>query len=284
MKYSKEFNALIGSTTENYIGHGNPNAKILFLGQEGASNPEASLEEDGRNDYLRSIKGNREDWSRNIHEGIGYDNLPECCTPSTLKSYNPLYPYKGQKFQVRSGSDEAGNLKGAKGTARTWYNYQKLINRIFELLSAERKPMTKDDDIDFHLLSFHSDMSAVASMKHKPKNEDGAESVIKRVSLLSSDFFRNFPIVIAAVGHFPRETYGNSYFGDIFGVEFLGNEETERDKWMNVSVRNDDAHTMLLIHTPQFSYSELTDNYFDQIASRVVEFAREHNINLLPEE
>lgn len=275
---------MIDSTTESYIGHGNPNAKILFLGQEGASNPDASLDEDGRNDYLRSIEQNHEDWSRNIQEGIGYDNLPECCTPDTLKNYNPLYPYKGQKFQVRSGSDEAGTLKGEKGTARTWYNYQKLINLIFDLLSTERKPMTKDDDIDFHCLSFHSDMSAVASMKHNPKNEDCAESVIKRMSLLSSDFFRNFPIVIAAVGHFPRETYGDTYFGDIFGVEFLGNEETERYKWMNVSMRNDDAHPMLLIHTPQFSYSELTDNYFEQIARRVVEFAQEHNIKLLPEE
>ena len=283
MKYSKEFNALIDSTTEDYIGHGNPNAKILFIGQEGASDPEASTEEDGRNDYLRSIKGNREDWSRNIQEGIGYDNLPECCTPDTLKNYNPLYPYKGQKFQVRSGSDEAGTLKGEKGTARTWYNYQKLINRIFELYSAERKPMTKDDDIDFHRLSFHSDMSAVASMKHSPKNEDGAASVIKRVSLLSSDFFRSFPIVIAAVGHFPRETYGNSYFGDLFGVEFLGNEETELYNWMNVSVRNDEAHPMLLIHTPQFS-DAISDRYIEQIAKRVVDFAIEHKINLFPEE
>ena len=283
MKYSKEFKALIDSTNEDYIGHGNPNAKILFIGQEGASDPEASKEEDGRNDYLRSIKANHEDWSRNIQEGIGYDNLSECCTPDTLKNYNPLYPYKGQKFQVRSGSDEAGTLKGEKGTARTWYNYQKLINRIFELLSAERKPMTKDDDIDFHCLSFHSDMSAVVSMKHKPKNSDGAESVIKRVSLLSSDFFRNFPIVIAAVGHFPRETYGDSYFGDLFGVEYLGNEETVLYEWMNVSVRNDEAHPMLLIHTPQFS-DAISDRYLDQIAKRVVDFAREHKINLWPEE
>ena len=283
MKYTKEFKALIDSTTESYIGHGNPNAKILFMGQEGASDPDASIDEDGRNDYRRSIEANHEDWSNNIQEGIGYDNLPECCTPDTLKNYNPLYPYKGQKFQVRSGSDEAGHLKGEKGTARTWYNYQKLINRIFELLSAERKPLTKDDDIDFHCLSFHSDMSAVASMKHNPKNEDGAESVIQRVSLLSSDFFRNFPIVIAAVGHFPRETYGDSYFGDLFSVEYLGNEETVRYEWMNVSVRNDEAHPMLLIHTPQFS-DAISDRYLDQIAKRVVDFAREHKIDLFPEE
>lgn len=283
MKYSEEFKALLRSAHEVYIGHGNPNAKILFLGQEGASDPDAAIEEDGRNDYLRSIETNREDWICNIQNGAGYETLPNCCTPDTLKEFNPLYPYKGQKFQVRTGSDEAGNLKGDKGTARTWYNYQKLINRIFELYSAERMPLTKDDDIDFHRLSFHSDMSAVASKKHNSRKEDGINSVLERVSLLSSDFFRNFPIVIAAVGHFPRDTYGDEYFGDIFGVEFLGNEETEIYTWMNVSVRNDEAHPMLLIHTPQFS-TAISDRYIEQIAKRVVDFAKEHKINLLPEE
>lgn len=284
MDYSKEFKALIGSTTESYIGHGNPNATILFIGQEGASDPEAAMDEDGLNDYLRSIKANREDWSHNIQEGAGYENLSNCCTPDTLKKYNPLFPYKGQKFQVRYGSDEDGNLKGPKGTSKTWYNYQKLINKILERLSAERKSMTKDDDIDFHRLSFHTDMSAVASKKHNhDKKEEAAKSVLERVALLSSDFFRNFPIVIAAVGHFPRDTYGDEYFGDIFGVEFLGNEETEIYKWINVSVRNDEAHPMLLIHTPQFS-GAISDQYLDQIAKRIVDFACERHINLMPEE
>lgn len=283
MKYSDKFKDLIGSTIEDYIGHGNPNAKILFMGQESASDPDACIEEDGRNDYLRSINANHEDWSRNIEYSTGYANLPDCCTPDTLKNYNPLYPYKGQKFQVRTGSEDTGNLRGANGTARTWYNYQKLINRIFELFSSERKRMTKDDDIDFHCLSFHTDMNAVASKKHDSMKEDSLKSVLERVALLSSDFFRNFPIIIAAVGHFSRDTYGDSYFGDIFGVEFLGNEETELYNWMNVSVRNDDAHPMLLIHTPQFS-DAISDRYLDQIAKRVVDFAREHKINLWLEE
>lgn len=284
MKYSEEFKALIGSTNENYIGHGNPNAKILFLGQEGASNPEAAIEEDSRNDYLRSIKANREDWNCNIQKSIGYNNLTESCTPDTLVNYNPLFPYKGQKFQVRSASEKSGHLKSPKGTSRTWYNYQKLINKILERVSAERKPMTKDDDIDFHRFSFHTDMSAVASKKHNhDKKEEAAKSVLERKALLSSDFFSNFPIVIAAVGHFPRDTYGDEYFGDIFDVEFLGNEETEIYKWINVSVRNDEVHPMLLIHTPQFS-GAISDQYLDQIAKRIVDFACERHINLTPEE
>lgn len=38
-----------------------------------------------------------------------------------------------------------------------------------------------------------------------------------------------------------------------------------------------------LIHTPQFS-NTISDKYPGQIAKRVVDFARTHNINLMPEE
>lgn len=282
MKYSKEFKALINSTHEEYIGHGNPNANILFIGQEGASDPYAPIGADGRNDYMRSLKGNREDWSRNIQEEIWYGNLGESCTPDTLKNFNPLYPYKGQKFQVRTGSEESGNLKGTKGTARTWYNYQKLINRIFELFSAERKPMTKEDDIDFHRYSFHSDMSAVALKKHSAKNEAGKKSVVERKSLLSSVFFHNFPIVIAAVGHFPHDTYGDNYFVTLFDVKYIGNQAGDNLPWINVSVREGD-NPQLLIHCRQAS-APLPNAYFERIAEIVCEFADKYNINLNPSE
>lgn len=284
MKYSDEFKSLVVSTTENYIGHGNPNAKILFIGQEGASDPEAAIEEDGRNDHSRSLESNRKDWIHNIQLDVGYDNISESCTSDTLKNYNPLFPYKGQKFQVRSGSEECKNLRGEAGTSRTWYNYQKLINRVFELILNERKPLNKESDLGFHQLSFHTDMSAVASKKHNHgRKEDAAKSIVKRVSLLSSDFFRNFPIVIAAVGHFPKETYGDKYFREIFSVEYQGNKGMIPGKWLNVNIRNDEECPMLLIHTPQFA-SAISDAYIDQIAKCVVTFASKHHIKLMPEE
>ncbi len=280
MKYSKEFKTLIDSTQEEYIGHGNPNANILIIGQEGASDPYAPIATDGRNDYLRSLKANREDWCRNIQEEIWYSDLGESCTPDTLKNFNPLYPYKGQKFQVRTGSEESGNLKGAKGTARTWYNYQKLINRIFELFSAERKPMTKEDDIDFHRYSFHSDMSAVASKKHDAKNEAGKNSVLKRKELLKQPFFQAFPVVIAAVGNFPRDSYGNSYFYEVFKVDYIGNQAGDNLPWINVNVREGD-NPQLLIHCQQAS-APLPNAYFVRIAEIVRDFADKYKINLNP--
>ena len=273
MKYSDEFKALVNYMLDGYIGHGNPNAKILFLGQEPAIDREANIEQ-----YKNEIAGNAGQWRNIVSNGIGYESVDS----SIIEFGSLLHPWANQKFQVRSGSEEAGNLKGTEGTARTWYNYQKLINKIFELYLKDRKTMTKEDHLDFHRLSFHTDMSEAAYKTHT-ESVDGKQSVVERVSILSSDFFRNFPIVIAAVGHFPRETYGDEYFGDIFNVEFLGNEETGLYKWMNVSVRNEVSNPMLLIHTPQFS-SSISGRYLDQIAKRVVDFAKEHNINLMPEE
>lgn len=278
MKYPKEFKAIIDSTTENYIGHGNPNAKILFIGQE----PAIDCKNNGTQ-YKLEIADNAEQWRNIIANGIGYDSID----PSKIEYGSPLHPWANQKFQVRTGSEEAGNLKGEKGTARTWFNYQKLINRIFELISAERNPLTKDDNIDFHYLSFHSDMSAVASKKHNhDKKEDASKSVLERVSLLSSDFFRNFPIVIAAVGHFPRDVYktsGNSkpYFEEVFEVDSFDTIK-EGNLWVNFNYKLN-GNAKLLVHCPQFSAS-ISNAFIDKIAKRVVDFANEHLINLMPEE
>lgn len=292
MYYSKEFKALIGSTTESYIGHGNPNAEILFIGQEGASEKDKDKELDGRNDYDRSIENNRKDWNRNIQEELGFEALPIACTPETLKYYNPLFPYKGQKFQVRyeTISKKEKNKKitrGEKGTARTWYNYQKLLNRIFELISSERKPLTKDDCLDFHRLSFHTDMSAYASLKHKHENKEAAyKSVLNRATLLSSNFFRHFPIVIAAVGHFPRDvyktlSYTKPYFEEVFEIESF-ETVNEGKLWVNYNYKLN-GNPKLLVHCPQLSAS-ISNAFIDQIARRVVDFATEHHINLMPDE
>lgn len=271
MKYSKEFKSLVDSTNENYIGHGNPNAKILFIGQEPAIDPNVKVMR-----WAEEIMNNTSQWKKIVADSIGYDSIDH----NKIEFGLPLHPWANQKFQVRSEMQD-GKIRAHEGSARTWYNYQKLINRIFELYSSARTKLGPNDFLDFHRLSFHTDMSDQPSLNHKI-NTLVTNAVLKRFHFLSSDFFRNFPIVIAAVGHFPRDTYGDAYFGDVFGVEFLGNEETERNAWMNVSIRNDDNNPMLLIHTPQFS-DAISDRYLDQLAQRIVDFARERKINLLPD-
>lgn len=272
MKYSNEFKKLLDNPYSPYIGHGNPNAKILLIGQEPAIDPEVTVGQ-----WTEEILDNAVQWKKIVAESIGYDAIDH----TKIEFGLPLHPWANQQFQVRSEMKN-GNIRGEKGTARTWYNYQKLVNKIFELYSNDRKPMTKDDYLDFHRLSFHTDMSDSAFLRHSTSMESHS-AVLKRVSLLSGDFFRNIPIIIAAVGHFPRDTYGDTYFSDIFGGEFIGNEETEPNAWINVSIRKDKDNPMLLIHTPQFS-DAISDRYLDEIAKRVVDFANEHKINLMPEE
>ena len=257
---------------KGYIGHGNPTAKILFIGQDPAIDPETDVEE-----YQQEIVGNAEHWRNIISNHIGYELIDH----SKIQFGSPLHPWANQKFQVRNETQK-GIVRGENGTSRTWYNYQKVINKIMELYSENRKTMTKDDYLDFHRMSFHTDMSDATSKKHSNTLE-GRKSVIDRVSLLSTGFFRNFPIVIAAVGHFPRDTYGDSYFGDLFNVDFLGNESSEQSEWMNISIRNSPNNPMLLIHTPQFS-AAISDQYLDKMARHVVDFAHMNRIDLLPEE
>ena len=271
MKYTEKFKALLESTSQGYIGHGNPNAKILFLGQEPAIDP--NVKEDR---WADEIMNNASQWKNLVKDSIGYDSIDHDKVEFGL----PLHPWANQKFQVRSVMQD-GNIRAHEGSARTWYNYQKLINRIFELYTSARKKLSPNDYLDFHRLSFHTDMSDQPLLNHKITTL-ATNAVTKRFHFLSNEYFRNFPIVIAAVGHFPRDTYGDAYFGDIFGVEYIGNEETEYNVWMNVSIRNNDSNPMLLIHTPQFA-DAISDRYLDQIAQRVVNFAREHKINLLPD-
>lgn len=271
MEYSKEFKALLESTDQGYIGHGNPNAKILFIGQEPAIDPYVRQDRWGE-----EIVHNASQWKKLVAESVGYDAIDHTKNEFGL----PLHPWANQKFQVRSEMQD-GSVRAHEGSARTWYNYQKLINRIFELYSSARTKLGRNDFLDFHRLSFHTDMCDQPSLNHKISTLT-TNSVLKRFHFLSNDYFRKFPIVIAAVGHFPRDTYGDAYFGDVFEVEYIGNEETEPNAWMNVSIRKSDEKPMLLIHTPQFADS-ISDRYVDQMARRVVNFAREHKINLLPD-
>ena len=130
-------------------------------------------------------------------------------------------------------------------------------------------------------------MSAYASLKHNHKNKEAAyKSVLNRVVLLSTDFFRKFPIVIAAVGHFPRDVYktlsiAKPYFEDVFGVE-LSDTINEGKLWVNFNYKLNDNPKML-VHCPQFSAS-ISNAFIELIANRVVDFANENHINLLPEE
>lgn len=260
MEYSKEFKNLLNvDLPDGYIGHGNPNAQILILGQEPGLNKDSEQ-------YVLEIENNKYQWQVLTENGTGYESID----PEEIQFGLPLWPWANQRFLVRSETKD-GKIKGKQGTAKTWYNYQKLVYRILD------KETICGSALYFHQLSFHTDMSAEASKRHGDIEFSNAkESVKKRAEkLFSLPFFRKFPIVIAPVGHFPRDIYGDSYFHDAFGMNYCPNESED---WININVREDSEYPQILIHCKQIAYA--SDSYLDKIAEIVKKFAKEHSILL----
>lgn len=288
MNFSDDFKSLLIKTSEGYIGHGNPNAKILFLGQEPALDREIP-EQAAR--YQIEIKLNREEWKQIVNRGDDYCQIERYVANFDWRNQrpeflSPLNPWPLQKFQIRTEKREkrktsCGNaenklvsVRGEKGTARTWYRYQTLINYIFE------ENLSREKELTLHRKSFHTDMSDAAYRQHDVTKNDSKASVIKRIQLLKQPFYHAFPVVIASVGNFPRNTYGDGYFGEVFGVQYIGNQAGENLPWINVSVR-DGHNPQLLIHCQQVS-APLRNAYLERIAEIVRDFANKHNVDLNP--
>lgn len=272
MEYSKEFKNLLNvDLPDGYIGHGNPNAKILILGQEPALHKDSEQ-------YSLEIANNKHQWQILVENRSGYESI----NPAVISFGSPLWPWANQTFMVRSEmKNEKGEIiktKGAAGTAKTWYNYQKLIDRILN------KETIHGGILDFHKLSFHTDMSAEASKRHnKVELSNAKESVKNRAEkLFSLPFFRNFPIVIAPVGHFPRDIYGDTYFYDSFDINYCPNYCSNDIKdWININLREGEEQPQILIHCKQIAY--VSDSYLDKIAEIASTFVKEHGIQLIPE-
>lgn len=253
MTYTESFNEIAESKKFNYLGHGNPNAKILIIGKE----PRIDRNDESQKEQIkRDIDDNCEQWRNNIKDKVSYDILKNSNT--NVENYNPLYPYKGQKCQVRI---EKLN-RGMDGTARTWVVYQKLFDFITE---GEEYTRGKAEDIDFHKYVFSSDFSSEPAVNSQDTDKASTGKSIKtRNEMFSHKFFQDFPIVIVAAGHYPRD-YKLS-LEETFNVKWTGKDICSEDKeaqygegkFINVHYNKD--RTKILIHTVQlssFSYALL---------------------------
>lgn len=245
IEYSKSFKELLNAQhLDGYIGHGNPNAKILILGQEPA-------QAFGSENYMREIADNQTQWLDMVGRNVGYESVDF----DKIQFGSPLWPWANQRFAVRTvvsksnDGDKGPKIRGAHGTAKTWYNYQKLIYGIL------KRELIKDGQLDFHKYSFHTDMSARAAKKHnKIDKREAKDSVKERADkLFSTDFFRHFPIVVAPVGHFPRDIYGDNYFNKAFEVKKC--RQIQSKDWINVNIREDGDYPQILIHCKQIAYA-----------------------------
>ncbi len=273
MIYPKEFEQLIRSAeTPDFIGWGNPNARILLLGKEPAKNLE---DEQGKIEYEIEVADNKADWRRNIAQHKGFEEV--IAERDHARIYgNPLCPHCWQKYRVKNR--KKGSLPEGEGTARTWYQYQKLIDMIFGETSK------RDDFLDFHKYCFSTDMSAVAALNSSRTNPEATrESIEERQRFFADDsFFKQFPIIIAAVGHYPNIYASDAYLGEAFGVEWVPEKRIEEPRaWVNVNENHNNGEHRLLLHTCQTS-APLKDEYFENIAAFVRNFAKDYNLDFNP--
>ncbi|MFW5871836.1 MAG: hypothetical protein ACOCUT_01895 [bacterium] len=220
-----------------YVGTGNPFADILIIGKEAAI-------EDGTPQSENEITSNFAFWNE-----VNLDNLNLELLPSDL-SYSPLYPYKGQVFNIDNGSN--------RGTSRTWYNYQKFFNKVFDL---------KDNkNINFHEAVFITETNSTPSKKTRDAVKDSI--CFRKQNILSSKFIKNFPVIIlAGVGYYEINDAKNE-IEEIFDVKFqekrLAGGKEKQPYWIHW---NHDK-TRLLINTYQLSMG-ISDDLLAEIAEEV---------------
>lgn len=243
MKYSQSFNDIVNDGKYSYLGHGNPNAKILIIGKE----PRIDTSDPSKEEQLeRDILNNRKQWLNNLNDDtISYDTLKYSANEN--ENYNPLYPYKGQQCQVRTEKD--GKVRGDAGTARTWFAYQILFDY---LAYGESYRKDKNALIDFHKYVFSSDFSNKAATYSRNTDKTlTQQSIESRNEMFKHKFFQQFPIVIVAAGPYPKNY--NIDLEKIFNVK----EGYDKEKRF-IKVYFNSDRTKILIHTRQLSYFSYT--------------------------
>lgn len=211
----------------DYIGQGNPNSSILIIGREHGF-PK------GSDEYKLEVQGNHDQWIK-ITTGEDFSE----------RQYDPLtcFTLRGQEF--RRGD-----------TSPTWYVYQKIVNAIF----PHEMPAGKTASLlDFFKYSFITEFSTASRPNNNNITEEEfretQDSINKRIPLLSSEFYRSFPLVILACGRY-FDNYGIN-IEKMFNVKWSGKTDfvklgDGKRVWLNVHYSHD--HKRIVVHTCQASY------------------------------
>lgn len=243
--YRKEFTELMSDSRWEgaYIGQGNPNARILIVGREhGFDNPQQQDLEIVQNwNQWKSILANED---------------------PTKDKYNPRHCYaqRGQQFRIAPSTG---------GTSATWYVYQKMVNAIIPHGLIQRK-------LDFFEYSFISEFSAINRCNNSNNSEVDiqatADSIAERTPLLSSAFYRSFPIVILSCGDYFDQYHIN--IEKMFDVKWEGRTRevvlgNGKKAWLNMHYSAD--RKRIVIHTWQASAlthgaEDTFQPFFDELA------------------
>ena len=187
--YPKSFVELVDEVNDKknqfygqYIGIGNPNAKILIIGKESAI--DARKEE---KQYERENLKNVEGWLENVKKDMALFNADkdEFWKKDPEAPINPMYPYRGQYFRIDNGKNY--------GTSRTWFDYQKIINQMETISLDDERKRT----ICFHEYCFSTELSSVSAKYSKEADvKKQKESIrVRTKELLKLPFYQQIPIL-----------------------------------------------------------------------------------------
>src|SRR5690606_26067991 len=180
-------------------------------------------------------------WDSNIKEKYQFDWNSKI--NGFLDSSNALTAWWNQ----RNIQDKNEN----GGTSNTYLHYQKVYQNVF--LNGE-----KQSHINFQKECFITELNDVPSGRsyNFPKlKELREESINTRKKLFNKSFFKSFPVVIIASGHYPRDY--NFDIENIFEVDYIGKPIVVGNSWYNLHYSKDKQR--LVIHTRQLSTSVPND-------------------------
>jgi hypothetical protein len=241
MSYNTYFQNLINEVDEGqYIGLGNPDAKILFIGKE------AGLEI-GENIYHGTVKSWKErkfDYSKRY--------VPEI---NKLRNLNHTW----QRYQKLYDNILLSLDKEEKTGKEDNYEISFIENVFTTELSNLHAPNTKDA---------------------KKQEKFDSELKIRKNKFFKCDFIQNFPItIIFASDKKYIETYSGEVC-ELFNVKFekLHNENAKDKIWIHTDYSKE-KHPRLLIHTRQLT-NRITIELIPNLCDLVVKFIKKNSIDI----
>lgn len=272
MIYSKEFKESVEFCKKNnlFLGYGNPKGKILMIGKEQYYDSKSKDDSDEfYNELLEKRneinKINIQSWTENLNDNFkpDWDNLIDS---QEINNNAQTIHWKQKNKQNRQLKNGEWNF----GTSSTYLQYQKIYQNVFN-------NSIKQENINFQKEFFITELNDLIARKDysfKRLKELKQAFISQREQLFNLPFFKSFPIIIIASGHYSRD-----FDFDIqktFDVEWTKKTIPVGKSWINIHYSTNIENKRLLIHTRQLSTSVETE-LITKISNLIKDFLKDLN-------
>ena len=196
MRFNEPFEKLVNSPEwhNKFIGYGNPDAKILIIGQEAGVLP-------GSDEWKNFYQPNQEQWKETINdENLTYRNGFEKQENEEYKFpeyFNPLFPfYKQLNIERKISKKDKHLISGENGTSQTYWWYQKLLDKVYP------NPGGEPEYIDFFRNVFITELNDETREDHTTKQSNLRQNIARRFDMMiaTTEFWKRFKVVVFACG------------------------------------------------------------------------------------